>query len=178
MREGRPLGLWYELLQVLFDQVWVVRSSQVESLGHAFDMGIDDNTGLAEGVPQDDICRFSANAGQGDQLLHCMWDFFTETLGDSFAAGHEMLCFILKEAGGTNESFDLSEIGPSHFPRGSIPLEERWSDDVDPLIGTLGGEDCSDEQFPRGAMVEFHLRMLHRAFERVGKVAETRSLIQ
>jgi hypothetical protein len=37
----------------------------------------------------------------------------------------------------------------------------------------LGGEDCGNEQLPRGAMVEFHLRAGHRALKRLRNLSET-----
>ena len=55
MRDSRPLGFRHELLQVLFDQVWIVGSGQAESLCHAFHMGINDDTGLAEGIPETEL---------------------------------------------------------------------------------------------------------------------------
>ena len=87
-------------------------------------MGIDDDAGLAEGVAEYDICGFSADTRQGDQLFHRTRDLCAEALGHGFAAGDEMFRFVLKEAGGTNEFFEFREVGRSHFSRGWIPLKE------------------------------------------------------
>jgi hypothetical protein len=65
-------------------------------------MGIDDDTGLAEGSSEYDIRGLSADARQGDQFFHRMRYLFTETLGHGFSAGDEMLGFIFEETGGTN----------------------------------------------------------------------------
>ena len=124
LRDSRPLGFRHELLQVLFDQVWIVGSGQAESLRHALHVGIDDDTGLAEGIPENDIRGLSADAGQGDQLIHRVRDLFAEALGHGFAAGDEMLRFVLKEAGGTNELFEFWEIGRSQLRRLPIPPKE------------------------------------------------------
>ena len=95
------------MLQVLFDQVWIVGSGQAESLRHALHVGIDDNTGLPEGGPEHDIRRLSADAWQGDQLIHGLRNLFVETLGHGLTGGNEMLRFVLKESSGTNELFKL-----------------------------------------------------------------------
>ena len=141
-------------------------------------MGIDDDAGLVEGIPEHDIRSFSADAWQGDQLIHRMRDLSAEALGHGSAAGDEVFRFVLKETGGTNELFDFREIGRSQICRLPISPKECGRDLVDTLVGTLGGEDCSHEQFPRRTMVEFHLRVLHRAFERLRYLTETLSMIR
>jgi len=50
------------LLKVVLDKIWIVRSGQAEPLRHPFHMGIDNDTGLAEGVPKDHIRRFSTDS--------------------------------------------------------------------------------------------------------------------
>ena len=162
----------------MFDQVWIVGPGQAESLCHAFHVGIDDDTGPAEGVPEHDIRGFSANARQGEQLIHRVRDLFAEVLGQDFAAGDEMFGFVLKETSGTNELLEFRKIGRSQLCRLPIPLKECWSDLVDSLVGTLGGEDRGHEQLPRGMMVEFHLRVLHRALERLRNLSETLPMIR
>jgi len=178
LRDSRPLGHRHELLQVLFDQVWIVGSGQTESLRHALHMGIDDDTGLAEGIPENDIRGLSADARQGDQFFHRVRDLFAEALGHGFAAGDEMFRFVLKETGGTNELFEFRKISRSQLCRLPIPPKEQWSDLVDSLVGTLGGEDCGHEQLPRGTMVEFHLRAWHCALERLRNLSETLPIIR
>ena len=136
-------------------------------------MGIDDDTGLPEGGSENDIRGLSADARQGDQLFHRVRNLFTKALGHGFAAGDEMLRFIFEETGGTNELFEFRKMSRSQLCRLPIPSEERWSNLVDTLVGTLGGEDCGNEQLPRGAMVEFHLRAGHRALKRLRNLSET-----
>jgi hypothetical protein len=93
----------------LFDQVWIVRFRQAEPFCHAFHMGIDDDGRLAEGVAEYDICGFSADAWQGDQLS-IVRGTCAEALGHGFAAGDEMFRFVLKETGGTNEFFEFRRL--------------------------------------------------------------------
>src|SRR5206468_2804435 len=107
-----------------------------------------------------------------------MRNLSTEALGHGFATSNELLRFIFKETGGTNELFELGKMSRSQLCRLSIPLEEQWSNLVDTLVGTLGGEDCGHEQFPRGAMVEFHLRAGPRALKRLRNLSEPRSTIR
>ena len=157
----------------MFDEFWIVGSSQSKPLRHALDMGIDDDTGLAERSPENDICGLSANARQSDQLFHRVRDLFTEALGHSFAAGDEMFRLILKKTSGTNELFEFRKKSRSQFCWSPITPKERWSDLVDSLVGTLGGEDRGHEQFPRGTMVEFHLRAWHSVLEHLCNLSET-----
>jgi hypothetical protein len=87
-------------------------------------MGVDDNTGLAEGSPEYDIRRLSADARQGDQFLHRVWDLFTKAFGHGFTAGDEMFCFVFKEPGGTNKLFEFRTMSRSHLRRLPISPEE------------------------------------------------------
>ena len=80
------MGFRHELLQVLFDQVWIVRSGQTESLRHALHMGIDDDTGLAEGIPENDIRGLSADARQGDDFSGAKQDAPVGKQGKGFDA--------------------------------------------------------------------------------------------
>src|SRR4029077_754605 len=120
------------------------------------------------------IRGLSADARQGDQLFHRVRHLFTEALGHGFAAGDEMLRFIFKETGGTNELFEFRKMSRSQLCGLPISPEEEWSHLVDTLVSTLGGENCGHEQLPRGAMVEFHLRAGPRALKRLRNLSETR----
>jgi hypothetical protein len=42
----------------------------------------------------------------------------------------------------------------------------------------LGGEDRGHEQFPRGPMIEFHLRAGHCALEQLRNLSKTLSMIR
>jgi hypothetical protein len=166
------------LLKIVFDAVWIIRSSQTESLCHAFYMSIDHDTRLAKGVSEYYIRRFSPDARQGDQRSHCVRNLSAKALGHGFAAGNKMSGFVLEETGGTNELFKFRKIGRSEVCRLPISPKECWSNQVDSLIGTLGGEDRGDQQFPRAMMVEFRLWIWHRALKRLRNPLKTFSMIQ
>ena len=107
-----------------------------------------------------------------------MRDLFAEALGHGFAAGDKMFRFVFIETGGTNELFEFRKISRSQLCRMPISPKEQWSDLVDSLVGTLGGEDRGHEQLPRGTMVEFHLRAWHGALERLRNLPETLPMIR
>ena len=172
------MGLWYQPLKVLFNQIRVVRLRQVEPFRDALDMGIDDDTGLAEDSPENDIRGLSPDAWQGDQFLHRVRDLFAEAVGHGFAAGDEMFRFILKEAGGTNELFEFGKMSRRQLSRLPISPKQRGSHLVDPLVSALGREDCGDEQLPRGTMVEFHCWTWHSAQQDPRNCSETLPTIQ
>jgi hypothetical protein len=175
---SRPLGFRQELLQVLFDQIRIVGSGQAQSLRHALHMGIDHDAWPAEGSPEYDIRGLSSDTRQGDQLFHRVRDLLAEAFGHSFAAGDEMFRLVLEKAGGTNDLFEFRKMSRSQLCRLPIPTKERWSDLVDSLVGTLGGEDRGHEQLPRGTMIKFHLRARHRALEQLRNLSKTLSMIR
>ena len=72
LRDGCPLGPWHQLLQIFFYTFGFIRFGQSKPLSHAFDMGIDDDTRLSKCISQNDIRRFSADARQCNQFLHCL----------------------------------------------------------------------------------------------------------
>jgi len=131
-------------------------------------MGVDDNTGLAEGIPKNDIRSLSADARQSLQFFHRVRDLLTETFGHGFGTSDKMFRLALKKTGGTNDLFDLREMSLCKFCRLPIPLKEQRGNLVDSLVGTLGGEDRGHEQLPRGTMIQFHLRVRHRSLKRLG----------
>jgi hypothetical protein len=118
------LGFRQKLLQVLFDEVWVVRSSQAKSLRHAFHVGIDDNTGPAKGMTENHIRGLSADTRQGDQFFHRVWDPSSKTLGHGLPAGNKMFRFVLEETSGTNELFEFRKIRRSQLCWSPIMLKE------------------------------------------------------
>jgi hypothetical protein len=124
LREGCPLEFWHELLKVLFDTVWIVGSGQTESFRHALHVSIDDDTGLPEGGPEHDIRRLSADARQGEQLIHRVRDLFAEALSHGLTAGDEMFRFVFKETSGTYELFEFREIGRCQLCRSLISAKE------------------------------------------------------
>jgi hypothetical protein len=124
LRHSRPPRFRHELLQVLFDQVWIVRFGQTKSLRYALDMGIDDDTGLAEGSPEYDIRCLPSDAWQCDQFLHRVRDLFPKAFGHGFTAGDKMFCFVFEETSGTNKLFEFRTMSRSHLSRLPIPLEE------------------------------------------------------
>ena len=148
LRDGGPFRFRKETLQISFDLVRIVRGGEAKPIGHSFDMGIDDDTRLAEGVAQNHIGRFSPDAGECDQIIHVIRNLPVEPLHDRFAAGDEMFGFVFEEAGGVNEPLDLRQFGGGVVCWRAIALEQRGGHLIDALIGTLGGEDRGDKEFP------------------------------
>jgi len=141
-------------------------------------MGIDYDAWLAEGSSEYDIRGLSSNTRQGDQLFHPVRDLLTEAFGHSFAAGDKMFRLVLEKTGGTNDLFEFRKMSGSQLCRLPIPPKERWSNLVDSLVGTLGGKDRGHEQFPRGTMIELHLRARHCALEQLRNLSKTLSTIR
>jgi hypothetical protein len=117
-------------------------------LGEAADVGIDDDADvLGEGVAEDDVGGFAADAAEGSELVHGLGDaagVLFDDVGGGFAEG---LGFIAEEAGGLDEFFDVFLGGFGEGLGGGVFFEEGGSDEVDADVGALGGEDGGDEEF-------------------------------
>jgi hypothetical protein len=133
---------------------------------------------VAEGIPEKDIRGLFADARQGDQFLHRVRDLFAEALGHALPQATRCFALFLKKPVEPNELSEFRKMSRSQLCRLPIPQKERWSDLVDSLVGALGGEDCGHEQFPRGTMLEFHLRAWHGALERLRNLSETLPIIR
>ena len=149
----------------MFNTIWVIGFGQAESLSHALHMRVNDNAGLAEGISQNDIRGLSSNSRQSDQLLHRLRNLFVELFRHGLATGNEMFGLILIEASRPNELFELCQIGSCQICRSRIAEKEWRGHLIDPLVGTLSGENRGHKQLPGGTMVELHLRGWHGELE-------------
>ena len=129
--------------------------------------------GWPKAFPRMTFAVFLPTPGKVINSSIALRNLLPEAFGYRFAAGDKMFCLIFKEAGGTNDLFDIRKMSGCQFCRMPIPLKERWSDQINPLVGTLGGEDRGDKQLPRGTMIQFHLWVWHRALKRLRNLSKT-----
>ena len=141
-------------------------------------MGIHNNTWSAEGIAEHDICRFSADTGQGDQFFHRLRYLSGKALGHGLSADDEVFRLVLEETRGANDLFKFKAMRRCQFCRPPISLKERRGNLIDSLVGALGREDRGHEQFPRGTMVQLHLWAWHRALKCFRNLSDARSLVR
>ena len=67
----RPVGLWYELHQVLLDLLRCLLRGQTEPIGQSIHVCIDDDALVnTKGIAQDDVGGLSTDPWQSAQLIH------------------------------------------------------------------------------------------------------------
>jgi hypothetical protein len=155
MGEEGPVVLGDDFHQVLFDFDGIGVCGEVEALGEASDVGIDDDADiLVEGVSQDDIGGFSTDAAEGGEFLHGLGDLAVVFLDDVGGGGADGGGFAAEEAGGLDDFFDVGLGGFGECFGGRVFFEEDGSNHIDAHIGALGGEDGGDEEFVSIAMIE------------------------
>ena len=137
LRDGCPLRPWHQLLQIFFYTFGIIRFGQSKPLGHAFHMGIDNNTGLSKCISQNDIRRFSADARQCNQFLHCLRNLRLELFGHGLAASKKMFGLILIEARRPYELFEFGQLGGCQLCWSRISAKEWRSHLIHPLIRAL-----------------------------------------
>lgn len=144
-----PAVLGEDLHQILldFDGILAVARApgQIEAMGKATDVGVDDEAFiLSKPRTEDHVCRLSSNTRQLQQGRHVVGNFTIELLLDERRRAFDVLCLVAKEAGRLNVLFDLSLICGGKIPGIPESLEERRRDHVDALVSALGREDRCD----------------------------------
>jgi len=144
-----------DLHQVLFDFGGVSVCGEVEALGEAGDVGVDDDADvLVEGISEDDVGGFSTDAAEGGELLHGVRNLAVVFLDDVGGGAADGGGFGAEEAGGLDDFFDVGLGGFGERFGSGIFFEEDGGDDVNADVSALGGEDGGDEEFIGVAVVE------------------------
>jgi hypothetical protein len=153
--KGGPLVGGDEGHEVLFDFDGVGVGGQAETLREAGDVGIDDDADvLGEGVAEDDVGGFAADAAELGEFVHGLGDaaaVFFDDVGRRFADGFGL---VAEEAGGLYELFDVFLGGFGEGLGRGVLFEEGGGDEVDADVGALGGEDGGDEELEGIFVVE------------------------
>jgi len=97
MTEAHPLFLGNDGGQVGFDFVRVGLLGEAETLGEAHDVGVDTDGLPAERVAEHDVGRFSADAGQADEICEVVRDLPGESRDQLAAAVLDRLRLIAVE---------------------------------------------------------------------------------
>ena len=138
----------------------VVGLCKAESLGEAFDVGIDNDADVdVEGVAEDDVCGLAGDAAQREELVHRGGNLTSEAFDDGLHRFVNGAGFISEQADGLDEGLDL--LGSC-----SGVVGWRWETGkesgrglVDADIGGLGGEDGCDQEFVGRGVDELAVRI-------------------
>lgn len=133
---------------------------QPESLAQASDVRVDHHTGVDPvGIAEDDIGRFSSDAGQDSQGIEIGRNFPPVFFGQSGRGGADVFCFVPVKPRRADEILQIGRVGPGHASRIGVFFEQRGRDHVHTHVGALRGENCRDEELERTVMNEFAVRV-------------------
>jgi hypothetical protein len=154
--EEHPFIFGQDLDEILLDFFWVGVFGEVEAVGEADDVGIDDDAaGDSVAGAEDDVAGLAGDAGEGEDLLHGLGDNAAEFFDEFFGGAHDGFCFVAEETGGADFLFELTGVGVGEMFWRGIFFEERGRDLVDADVGALGGEDGGDEELEGVVVDEF-----------------------
>ncbi len=126
-----------------------------EAMADAIDVGIDGHGVHAEGYGLHDVGGLSAYAWQLEQRVHVAGHlavvFLVEYLGELY----EVACLGVGVGDAPDVLIDVCLAGCCHALGVGIGSEEGGGDEVDALVGALGGEHYGYEQLVGGAVVQF-----------------------
>jgi len=107
----------------------------------------DDADVLIEGVAQDDVGGFAADATKIGEFFHRCGNFagvFFDNVGGGFAEGFG---FVSEKAGGLDDGLDVLLRGLGQGGGGGIFFEEDRSNHIDTHISALGRKNGGHQQF-------------------------------
>jgi hypothetical protein len=125
-----------------------------EAMADTIDMGIDGHGVHAEGDCLHDVGGLSAYAWQTEQGVHIAGHFTTIVCGEYLRELYEVLGFGVRVGDALDVFIDFGLVGCCHRLGIGVCLEEGWCDEVDSLVGALGGEHYGDEQLKDGAKLQ------------------------
>lgn len=159
MTEVVPVRRREEGTEVSFDDHRILRASQSEAAGEAGNVGIDDHTGDAEGVTEDDIGGLTPDAGEGGKGRKFGRNHTSMFGNQCGGTGHEVFGLVVKKPGGADQRFDRAHICGSKSGRCRIALEEGGGDLIDPDIRALRRQDGRYQQLPGRSEMQRALRL-------------------
>ena len=125
-----------------------------EAMADTIDMGIDGHGVHTEGDCLHDVGGLSAYAWQTEQGVHIAGYFTTIVCGEYLREFYEVLGFGVRVGDALDVFIDFCLVGCCHCLGIGECLEEGRGDEVDSLVGALGGEHYGDEQLKDGAKLQ------------------------
>src|ERR1041385_1255708 len=96
-----------------------------------------------------DVCSLARYSRERKQLMHLFRNITAEFSNDLSRGSDYRLRLVAKKSRGLNVRLQLLRLEFCELLHGRISLEQLWSDHVHAHVRGLGGENRSDQQFPR-----------------------------
>ncbi len=136
--------------EVRFDFVGIGLGGKSQALGEAQDVGVHTDGRLAEGIAQNDVGGFAADARQGEEVGETVGDLAAELSNEESGGLADGAGFVAVEVDLADVLF--LELGP--IGCGMVFLEELVGDCVDEVVAGFGGEDEGHEEFEGGGKLQ------------------------
>ena len=149
VRELRPGLRRHDRADVGFDDLGIGGVGEADEAGQTAHVGVDRESGLAEGVAEYHVRGFPSDAGQFEQSFHRIREFAVELLDDGFRRLQNMVGFRPVESAGEDRLFELFPSAARERFGVRPALEEVARDHVHAFVRTLGGQDRGDEELER-----------------------------
>jgi Rho termination factor, N-terminal domain len=157
MTEAYPLLFRYEGCEIEFNFVGVGVLRQSESLREAHDMGVNTDGLLPEGVAEDDVRGFSADAGKSQEVVDPVRHLAAEALHQFLTAILNRFGFVAVEIYLANLLLKSRQGRLSVVVGFAISLEKSDGDLPNQVIPGLGRQDERDKEFERIGEIEIEL---------------------
>ena len=130
---------------------------ETEAMAYTIDVGIDGHGTLTEGNGKHHVGGLPSHAWQAEQGVHIAGHFTTIVCGEYLREFYEVLGFSVRVGDALDVLIHLCLICLCHCLCIWECLEEGWCDEVDSLIGALGGEHHGYEQLEDGGEFQFRI---------------------
>ena len=167
-----PLRFWNEAAEIGLDLVGVVRASPFQSPGDTADMCIDHDGRLTEDNAQNDVGRLPPHTRQCRQCRNRLRHLPVKAFDNPTGTTDDMFSFRPIETGRMDDRLQAGGIGhPEGFRCRRIP-EQGGGDLIYPAVGTLGGEDCGNEELERGFVVQRGTRVWKTSLQTLERLGD------
>lgn len=128
------------------DLVRLCVPGQPKAISDPFEMGVHNNSRLAEDSSYDHICTLSAYSGQLYKVFYSIGNNAIIGVQQLLRCGFYILCLGPEEACGMDQILKISNRSFCHLLRGRIFGKEARNHPHDLLVGGLGAEYHSDKE--------------------------------
>lgn len=153
--------------QIPFDTDRIVFPSPSQPLCNTFDMRVNHNGRSAESNTANHIGRFTPNPRQLNKSVHSPGNPPLKFFSQYTSAPQQMTRLIAEKPGRSNQRLNLPHRRLAHGLGVGKTIKQRGRYLIDPLIGTLGGENGRNQQLPGGLMTQRTMGVPVGIFQRI-----------
>ena len=149
-RQPRPFLLGHRRTDLTLDLLRVARRHQLQPIGEADHVRVDGKARLAKPRAENDVRRLTADARDLEKVVHVSRHLAVEQLHQLVARGDDAPRLGAKETGWLDDHLDFGGIRGRQVESRRVAAEQLWGNEVDHLVGGLGGQDRRDQELKRG----------------------------